>query len=254
MSEAINPTYESIQEQAKGPGTEEWKRADKARASLPEYYRELQDDPRITDLVRSEKAWERYAAVREQVEAESTKAKELSERSAKTAERQSIPMPEGEPVLTSDKDRLLLTQGEHSRINRRIDRTSSRATKATPFHLSKLLREEFARGLEVGGAKGGAICRAVVEIAQDAGEDIHSIVDEHRTPSQRRALEDAQEAYMRQQLIGKTVSKPPFPRPEELQQGGKGVGTYRAKQKTLMPSSQGASTKLFQGRRRTHWR
>ncbi len=40
MTEAINPSYEDIQRQAKGPGVEEWKSADKARASLPEFYRE----------------------------------------------------------------------------------------------------------------------------------------------------------------------------------------------------------------------
>jgi hypothetical protein len=256
MTEAIKPTYEGIQQEAKGPGVEEWKSADKARASLPEFYRELQDDPRITDLVRSEKAWERYEATKAQVEAESTRARELSERSARTAERQSIPMPDGESLITTDKDKLLLTQGEHSRINRLIDRKSSRATQATPFSPSKLLKEEFARGREIGGMQGGAICRAVTEIARDAGQDIHSIVDEYRKPYQRQALEDAQEARMRQQLIGKTVSKPPFPRPEQLMaQGGKGVGTYRGQQKTFMPTTPGASTKLFQGnRRRPHWK
>jgi hypothetical protein len=258
MSEALNPTYEDIQGQAKGSGVEEWKRADKARAGLPEYYRELQDDPRITDLVRSEKAWERYEAVKAQVEADSTKARELSERSARTAERQSIPMPDGEPLITTDSDKLLLTQGEHNRINRLIDRKSSRATKATPFSPGKFLKEEFARGREIAGMRGGAICRAVVEIAQEGfpSEDIHSIVDEHRKPYQRQALEDAQGGYMRQQLIGKSVGKPPFPRPEQIQQGGKGVGTYRGPQKTLMPDGPGAQKpKLFQGnRRRSHWK
>ena len=253
----MTQSYQDIQRRAKGPGTEEWKSADKARADLAAYYQQLQEDPRITDLARSEQAWERYQTVKARVEAESARAKELSERSARTAERQSLPMPEGEAVVTDDKDRLLLTQGEHARINRRIDRASNRATDATPFSLSKLLREEFARGLEAGGAKGGAICRAVAEIAQDAGEDIHSIVDEHRKPYQRQALQDAQDARMRQQLIGKTVSKPPFPPPEEVQQGGKEVGTYRRKQIAFMPTDgRVAFTKALQGnrRRRPHWK
>jgi hypothetical protein len=33
MTEAINSAYEDIQQSAKGPGVEEWKRADKARVS-----------------------------------------------------------------------------------------------------------------------------------------------------------------------------------------------------------------------------
>ena len=256
MTEAINPNYEDIQSQAKGPGTEVWKNADRARAGLREYYAHLGADPRLSDLARSEQAWQRYEAVKAQVEADSAKAKELSERSARTAERQSIPMPEGESVITSDKDKLLLTQGEHYRINRLIDRKSSRATKATPFKLANLLKAEYARGVEVGGVQGGAICRAVVEVARDAGEDIHRIVDAHRRDSHRRALEDAQSAEMRLQLIGKSVSQPPFPRPEELQGGEKGVGTYRGKQKALMPNTntRAGLTKLFQGNRRPHWR
>ena len=256
MTEAINPNYEDIQSQAKGPGTEVWKNADRARAGLREYYAHLGADPRLSDLARSEQAWQRYEAVKAQVEADSAKAKELSERSARTAERQSIPMPDGESVTTSDKDKLLLTQGEHNRISRLIDRKSSRASKATPFKLSNLLKEEYARGVEVGGVQGGAICRAVVEIARDSGEDIHHIVATHRSPSQRKALEDAQNAQMRLQLIGKSASQPPFPRPEELQGGGRGVGTYRGKQKALIPNTntRAGLTKLFQGNRRSHWK
>ena len=254
MTEAVSPTYTDIQNQAKGPGSEEWKSADRARAGLREYYAQLDADPRLSDLARSEQAWQRYEAVRAQVEADGARARELSERSARTAERQSLPMPEGESVITSDKDKLLLTQGEHSRLNRLIDRKSSRATKATPFKLANLLKGEYARGLEVGGAQGGAICRAVVEIARDAGEDIHHIVDAHRRDSHRRALEDAQSAEMRLQLIGKSVSRPPFPRPEELQGGGKEVGTYRGKQKAFMPNDRTALAKVFQGRRRPSWK
>ena len=256
MTEAVNPTYTDLQNQAEGPGVAEWKNADRARASLREYYAQLDADPRLSAVARSEQAWRRYETVRAQVEADSAKAKELFERSTRTAEGQSFPMPEGESLITSDKDKLLLTQGEHNRLSRLIDRKSSRATKATPFKLANLLKSEYQRGLEVGGAQGGAICRAVVEIARDSGEDIHHIVDEYRRDSHRRALEDAQNAQMRRQLLGKSVSQPPFPRPEELQGGSRGVGTYRGKQKAFMPNTntRAGLTKLFQGNRRSHWK
>src|SRR3712207_2542999 len=122
MTDAVNPTYEDIQSRAKGPGVEEWKRADKARTSLPAYYRQLQDDPRITDLVRSERAWERYEAVKAQVQADSAKAIELFTKSVQSAERFSVPMPESEGLITKNTEKLLLTQGEQSRIYRRLDR------------------------------------------------------------------------------------------------------------------------------------
>jgi hypothetical protein len=252
MTEAIKPTYEGIQEQAKGPGVEEWRRADKARADLSEFYRTLQEDPRISDLARSEQAWQRYEAVKAQVEAESTKAKELSARSRDTLERLSIPTPESEGLITTNTEKLLLTQGEANRINRRLERLESVAGPIKPSS-EAILKEEYARGLQVGGPQGGAICRAVVEIARDAGADINRIVDEHRKEHHRKALEDAQSAMMREQLISRSVSKPPFPHPDRLQQGGKGVGTYR-NAPALIPTDRGALARKFGSNRRRPWK
>ena len=248
----MSETYENIQSRAKGPGVEEWRRVDKARAGLPEFYRGLQEDPRITPLARSEKALERYEAVREQAEAESARARELSAEAAKTYRRLSIPTPESEALTTSNTEKLLLTQGEQSRIYRQLDRLESARgpLKRTP---AQVLKEEYERGLQVGGPQGGAICRAVYEIARDTGADIDSIVDEHRRDSHRRALEDAQNAEMRLQLIGKSVSKPPFPHPDRLQQGGKEVGTYRPAP-ALMPASRISLAKKFGSNRRRLWK
>src|SRR3712207_1628234 len=123
MTESINPTYDDVQREAKGrPGVAGWRRADKARADLTEFYRTLQDDPRISDLARSEKAWQRYEAVKAEVEQLAPEAKAKMARSAETALRQSIPTPESEGLLTTDTEKLLLTQGEQSRIYRQLDR------------------------------------------------------------------------------------------------------------------------------------
>jgi hypothetical protein len=254
MTDAVNPTYEDIQSQAKGPGVEEWKRTDKARADLPAFYRELQEDPRITELVRSERAWERYEAAKAQVEADSQKAKELFTKSAQSAERFSVPMPESEGLTTNKTEKLLLTQGEQSRIYRRLDRLENARgpLKRSPI---QVLEEEYARGLQIGGPQGGAICRAVYEIARDTGADIDAIVDKHRKHYHREALEDAQNAKMRLQLVGKSVSKPPFPHPDKLAQGGKDVGTYRSKTSAFVPNSKTALAKKFsEGKRRPSWR
>jgi len=83
--------------------------------------------------------------------------------------------------------------------------------------------------------------------------DIDGIVDEHRKDSHRRALEDAQSAMMRGQLIGKSVTKPPFPRPEQLQHGGKGIGTY-TNAPALVPADRGALAKKLAGNRRQPWK
>jgi hypothetical protein len=254
MSESVKPIYEEIQSQAKGPGVEEWKRADKARGSLPEFYRQLEADPRFSDLARAERAWERYEAVRAEVEQSAPEAQAKMARSAETAVRQSIPMPESEALATTNTEKLLLTQGEQGRIYRQLDRLESARgpLKRTP---NQVLKEEYARGLQIGGPQGGAIARAVCEIARDTGVDIESIVDEHRGECHRRALEDAQNTQMRMQLVGKSVSKPPFPYPDVLHQGGRNIGTYRDRSKAFVPEGRVALTEKFrEGKRRPLWR
>jgi hypothetical protein len=52
--------------------------------------------------------------------------------------------------------------------------------------------------------------RAVYELARDWSFDINAIVDEHRKPHHHGALEDAQAARLRSELIGRTVPEPPF--------------------------------------------
>ncbi len=67
MSEAMNPTYEDMQEKAKGPGVEEWKRADKARADLSALYRNLSEDERYAPEYKAETAWTKYEETKAQV-------------------------------------------------------------------------------------------------------------------------------------------------------------------------------------------
>ena len=162
-------------------------------------------------------------------------------------------MPESESLTTTNTKKLLLTQGEQSRIYRHLD---CRASVRGPLKRSpmQVLNEEYARGLQICGPQGGAICRAVYEIARDTGADLDAVVDAHRRDSHRRALEDAHSAEMRLQLVGKSVSKPPFPRPDKLGQGGKDVGTYRGKQKAFVPNDRTALAKALQGRRRPSWK
>jgi hypothetical protein len=256
--------YEDLREGATGPGAAEWKQADKARAGLTEFYNQLREDPRITDLARSEQAWARYEKVKAEVERLAPEAREKMTRSAESLEGLSIPVPEKEPLLTTDTQKLNLTQGEASRIYRKLDRAGG-AVKGTPFapDRASILKQEYAEGLATGGPKGGAVVRAVVEIARDMGLDIHQLVDEHRKEYHHGALQDAQQAMMRSQSVGRSVSKPPFPPPEMLQQDPKGIGTYRSPamlaQRSPSPrpgpsSSPGSLRKLFKGGRRPRWK
>ena len=95
--------------------------------------------------------------------------------------------------------------------------------------------------------------RAVYELARDWGLDIHAIVDSHRKDRHRDALDDAQAARMRAELISGSVSKPPFPHPAKLHQGTKDIGTYR-NGAILTPHSRAALAKTFGSNRRPAWK
>jgi len=93
-------------------------------------------------------------------------------------------MPESESLTTTNTEKLLLTKGAQSRIYRHLDRLEN-APGPLKRSAIQVLEEEYTRGLQIGGPQGGAICRAVYEIARDTGADIDAMVDAHRKDSHR---------------------------------------------------------------------
>ena len=207
----IRPTYESVQSEARGPGVEEWKRTDKLRAELSATYQSLKDDARYSEEHKAETAWAKYEETRSQVERLAPEARKKMLKSAEGLERMSIPTPEGEGLITKDHDKLLLTAHERDRIEGLINR-AEKVAKGSGFKRSPadILKAEYERGLDQGGPSGGATVRAVYELARDWGVDIHTVVDAHRKPHHNGALEDAQAARIRSEMIGRTVPEPPF--------------------------------------------
>ena len=253
MSEVINPSYEHLQQEAKGPGVEEWKRTDKLRAELSATYQSLKDDERYAPEYKSETAWAKYEETRAQVEQLAPEARQKMLRSAEVLERQSIPVPEGEGLIIRDTDKLLLTAHERGRIEGLINRAEKSAKgpfKADPMDV---LKSAYEQGLEQGGPGGGATVRAVIQLARDWGLDINAMVDAHRKPYHHEALENAQKARIRADMVGKTVSKPPFPHPEKVHQGSKDIGTYR-NGAMLTPHSRTALAKTLGSNRRPRWK
>ncbi len=236
MTEAINPTYQSIQEQAKGPGVEEWKRADKARAELTTTYQSLKDDPRYTEQHKVERAWERYEVVKAEVEQLAPEATKKMLKSAESLERLSIPTPPGEGLITQDTNKLLLVAHERSRLEGLINRAEKAAEKG-PWKANPvdILKAAYEQGLEKGGPGGGATVRAVCELARDWGLDIDAIVDTHRKPHHHGALENAQTRRMQAELISRSVPEPPFKRGG----GPTATGTYSSGAKAFIPQKKG---------------
>jgi hypothetical protein len=119
---------------------------------------------------------------------------------------------------------------------------------------ANVLREEYARGLDIGGPQGGAICRAVIGLAEDRGMNVDDIVDEHRREWQRDYLQNAQEARIQARSVYSRVPLPNYSRPG----GAKSPEEARAgkKRTPFGVPKEASSGPLFQkkGRRRPSWK
>jgi hypothetical protein len=245
----LRPSYDDVQREARGPGVEEWRQADKARDSLSELYQSLSEDDRYAPEYKSEQAWARYEETKAKVEQLAPEARKKMLRSAEGLERMSIPTPEGEGLITKDTDKLLLTAHERSRLEGLIARSEKLADEG-PFKANPLdiLKAAYEQGLEEGGPGGGAAVRAAIQLARDWGLDINAIVDKHRKPHHHGALEDAQAARMRADMVGRTVPTPPFKR------GGavpRGAGRHSNVPVAFVPREE---RPLFKGRSRPSWK
>jgi hypothetical protein len=183
----ISPSYESIQQQAKGPGVEKWRRIDKLRTDLTNLYNSLQEDTRYTEEHKAHLAWSEYERVRTQIEQLAPEAHKEMSKSAEGLERMSIPVPEGEGLRTKDTSKLLLTASKRSRLEGLISRQEKVAEKR-PFKPSPIdiLKTAYEQGLDEGGPGGGATVRAVIQLARDYGFDLDEIVDKAQKASSPR--------------------------------------------------------------------
>jgi hypothetical protein len=248
----LRQSYDDVQREAKGPGVEEWKQADQARSDLSATYQSLRDDPRYSEEHKAETAWAKYEATRAQVEQLAPEARQKMIRSAEGLERMSIPTPEGEGLITKDTNKLLPTAHERSRLEGLIARSEKAADKG-PFksNPADILKTAYEQGLNEGGPSGGATVRAVIQLARDYDVDVDQIVDEHRKPHHHGALADAQAAWMRAQMVGRTVPEPPFKKAGGPGSSRKNVGTHSGAPRAFVPRE---TQQMVAPKRRPYWR
>jgi hypothetical protein len=230
----MTETYEQLRDGLSGEAGQAWRQADMEESNLRALYRSLEEDPRYTTEHKAEKAWESYEAAREKIVAGREKARESLRKQAQTGERLSIPLPDGEHLITTDTAKLLASQNEATRIIRKLERSSAPA-QAGPFrpNRAEALKEEYSRGLEIGGMQGGVICRGVLMAADELGVDTNAVVDEFRKPRHREILEKAGHAERVADLIGTRLKvEPPFPRP-----GSRAAARVGAPVRLLVPRS-----------------
>jgi hypothetical protein len=224
----------------------------------------LDNDERYTDEHRATAAWQAYDESKSLIEQKAKSAREKLLESADRHELSSLPFPGGQSLRTDDVQLLALSQGERSRIVERLGyeppniARMKAAGKNVPASAearpANVLREEYARGLDIGGPQGGAICRAVIGLAEDRGMNVDDIVDEHRREWQRDYLQNAQEARIQARSVYSRVPLPNYSRPG----GAKSPEEARAgkKRTPFGVPKEASSGPLFQkkGRRRPSWK
>jgi hypothetical protein len=217
---AIRPSYEQLRDSATGDAKAAWDAADSQVSRLRAFYEQLKEDPRYNEEYKAAEAWKRFEAVKDKVAANKRKAKEELQKQARTGERFSFPMPGQEPLVTNDTQKILAAQNEASRIVRRIDRLDTNAKGPFKPDWAEVLREEYKKGLEMGGTQGGIICRGTLAAAEEIGVDTHSLVDPFRKERHRESLERAQHAGRLTDLISSGgAPEPPFPKPGQRGRG-----------------------------------
>jgi hypothetical protein len=193
------------------------------RRDLLRQYESWDGDEKYTDEHRAEQQWAAYDKARPLIESKASAAREKLLESADHLERSSIPFPGGQSLRTDSVELLSLTQGERSRIVERLSyehpniARMKAAGKNVPTSSEErpanILREEYSRGLAVGGVQGGAICRAAISLAEDRGMSVDDIVDDHRRDWQKSYLQDAQQARIQARSLYAKVPLPSSKRP-----------------------------------------
>jgi hypothetical protein len=247
-------SYEELRDSARGEAASLWKAADREEEALTNYYEALADDPRFTDEYRSTLAWQRYHDAKEKIVGGRQKASEQLAANAATYHRQSLPMPGGEGPITQDALKILITQNETQRISRKLARLQEAPGPFRP-DITSALRQEYERGLEVGGTMGGALCRAALAVCDEQGIDPDAVVDGFRRDRHRELVERAQHAEHQQMYLSKRLKEPPFSKPasEKARIAGFGEGaTLPTAEHTPEPSGPRRAKRLFPHKPQSH--
>ena len=187
---------------------EQWIRADQKERALRQSYAELEQDEDLTEEAKSKRAQELYERQREPLETSRKQLRERLLKASRSAEEFSIPRPSGESLSSVDPTKLLLDAMESQRIVRMVEKRSDNPVFAGRG-TSEFLRQEFQRGLEVGGVEGGSIVRGVLRAARELGVPTHDIVDSSRNDSHRQRLDEARHLMLAADSISTKVPLPP---------------------------------------------
>jgi hypothetical protein len=189
-----------------------WRDHDRRQANLVETYRSLKDDSRYTEEHKASEMWAAFERESGLIKAAGERARVLLVQDAKGRETMAMPRPKGENVTNLSVERLLASQNEAVRIVRKTQRLQS---APGPFkqNTADVLKEEYAHGMEAGGAEGVAICKGALMAAGELGISEDEFLNGLRTPEQLEELDKARRYRRMAQSIGKSILEPPLTHP-----------------------------------------
>lgn len=207
--EGFNPSYETLRDEIPGvPHSvrEQWQRADRTLANLRQTWASLQEDQDYTPEARARRAQEHYDRQAPKIEQAWKQARQDLRNSAAASERMSIPRPTGQPLDPKDTGSITAMQNERSRI---LSAIKERANKG-PFRANQAdyVKSEFARGLDVGGPMGNAICQGAREAARELAIG-DSWLMELRSEEQLQRLDESRRLQEAAYAVPSTAPKVP---------------------------------------------
>jgi hypothetical protein len=211
-------SYESIRDGVPGDAGASWRMADLEQTALRNKYKKLQEDARYSEEHKSDQAWAAFENAKEKIAAHRQQAREKLEGEARMAEHRSLPRPVGESLIATKNEDLLVAQLEAQRLDRRVQRL---VDTPGPFNGSPnaVLREEYRKGLEMGGPEGRARCKGVLLAAEDRGISHEELLHPLRSEEHLEHLDLARRYREMTSMIGNNVPEPPFAKPDARPRG-----------------------------------
>jgi hypothetical protein len=216
MSEAVNPSYESLRDGVEDPDVRAaWRSGDRWSEHVAERYRAIAADEALSDegrRLREEEAYERHLP---KIAQAYTEAREKALAVAKSAEALSVPMPDGKTLGTSvvkDAATLLAIQNEAQSILQTVERVKAKAHPNQDLGTfeSDAVRDAFSSAMEQGGFEGLVKARAAIRAGESLGMSATEVASSHMEREHYEAADRARRyAYLARTIPSEgTVPKP----------------------------------------------
>jgi hypothetical protein len=230
MTEALNPSYESLRDSVENSDVRAaWREGDRWTSHIGEQYHSIAADETLSEEGRRMKEEQVYERHLPKIAQAYTEAREKALQEAKSAEALSIPLPDGKTLGTGvvkDATTMVAIQNETATILEGIERIKARAHKNQDVsaYTTDAIRDAFSNAMETGGFEGFVQARAAIRAGESLGMSAAEITSAYMEQKHYEASDRARRyAYIARTIPGEgAVPKPPSSRRRGHPQGRTG--------------------------------